>query len=58
LHKFGVPTNQKGAAYRLVQKSGLKMPSIPTNKVQLAIKAFNKLKKGLDRAIQSGSIGI
>ena len=58
LHKFGIPTTQKGAAIQLFHKAGIPITSIPTNKVQLAIKAFRKLKKGLDKAIQSGSIGI
>ena len=58
LQKLGVPTNRKGVAFKLFERTGLNVPSIPTNKVQLAIKAFNKLKKGLDRAIQSGSIGV
>ena len=58
LQKVGVPTTRKGALYSVFHKSGLNIPNIPTNKVQLAIKAFNKLKKGFDRAIQSGSIGV
>ena len=58
LYKSGIPTTKKGAAIKLFHKAGLTVPNIPTNKVQLAIKAFNKLKKGLDRAIQSGSIGV
>ena len=58
LHKIGIPTSKKSAFYSMLHKAGLNVPSIPTNKVQLAIKAFNKLKKGLDRAIQSGSIGV
>jgi len=58
LQKIGIPTTKKSAFYSILHKSGLNVPSIPTNKVQLAIKVFNKLKKGLDRAIQSGSIGI
>ena len=58
LYKSGIPTTKKGVAIKLFHKAGLTVPNIPTNKVQLAIKAFNKLKKGLDRAIQSGSIGV
>lgn len=58
LHKLSIPTNPKGVAFQLFHRAGLTVPSIPINKVQLAIKAFNKLKKGLDKAIQSGSIGV
>ena len=58
LHKIGIPTSKKSAFYSMLHKSGLNVPSIPTNKVQLAIKAFNKLKKGMKRAIESGSIGV
>lgn len=58
LQKIGVPTTKKGALYSIFNKSGLNVPNIPTNKVQLAIKAFKRLKKGVDKAIQSGSIGV
>lgn len=54
----GLPTNEKAAAYKLLTKSGVPIMSIPTNKVQLALKIINKFKKGVDRAIQSSSIGI
>ncbi len=57
---MGLPTNQKSIALKLLGSSGIKMPlmNIPTNKVQLAYKLFKKLKKGIDRGIQSSSIGI
>lgn len=58
LYKSGIPTTKKGMAIKLFQKAGIKVPNIPTNKVQLALKTFRKLKKGLDRARQSGSIEI
>ncbi|KQC28616.1 MobB family relaxase [Flagellimonas eckloniae] len=58
LYKLGIPTNQKGMALQLFRKAGLNVPNIPTNKVQLAMKAFNQLKKGMKRAIESGSIGV
>lgn len=54
----GLPTNEKATAYKILAKSGVPILSIPTNKVQLALKVINKFKKGLDRAVQSGSIGI
>ncbi|MEE9361434.1 MAG: MobB family relaxase [Cellulophaga sp.] len=54
----GLPTNEKATAYKILAKSGVPIMNIPTNKVQLALKIINKFKKGIDRAIQSGSIGI
>ena len=41
LYKSGIPTTKKGVAIKLFHKAGLTVPNIPTNKVQLAIKAFN-----------------
>lgn len=54
----GLPTNEKAIAYKMLGKAGVPVINIPTNKVQLALKAINKFKKGIDRAVQSGSIGI
>ncbi|MDX1784369.1 MAG: DUF5712 family protein, partial [Aequorivita vladivostokensis] len=56
----GLPTEQKNLAFNLLQKTGIHYPNmnIPTNKVQLALKVLNKLRKGANRAIESGSIGI
>ncbi len=54
----GLPASEKAAAFKILGKSGVPMMNIPTNKVQLAIKAIKKLKKGVDVAINSGSIGI
>ena len=58
LYKMGIPTNQKSVALKLFHKSGLNVPNIPTNKVQLAMKAFNQLKKGMKRAVEASSIGV
>ena len=58
LYKTGVPTNQKGMSLQLFRKAGLNVPNLPTNKVQLAMKAFNLLKKGMKRAREAGSIGV
>ncbi|MEX0315736.1 MAG: MobB family relaxase [Allomuricauda sp.] len=57
---MGLPTNEKPMAFKLLGKSGanITFSKIPTNKAQLAYKAFKKLKKGIDKAIQSSSIGI
>jgi len=54
-----LPTNEKATAFKLMRETGIPiMPSIPTNQAQLALKVFNKLRKGLDVAIKSSSIGI
>lgn len=57
---MGLPTNQKSIAFKLLGKSGVNtsLLNVPTNKVQLALKAIKKLKRGIDKAIQSSSIGI
>lgn len=55
---LGLPTNEQQAARQLLFKAGVKVPSIPTNKAQLAYKAMMQLKKGIGRALESGSIGI
>jgi len=53
-----LPTNEKALALKLLSKSGMRIPSIPTNKVQLALKVFHRLRRGMQRAFESGSIGI
>lgn len=55
---LGLPKSERALAFKILAKSGIHIPNIPTNKVQLALKAFNTLKKGVDIAIKSGSIGI
>lgn len=55
---LGLPANEKQAAKQLLFKVGVKVPSIPTNKAQLAYKALRQLKKGVGKAMESGSIGI
>jgi hypothetical protein len=56
----GLPTNEKAVAFTLLNKAGMNtsLMNIPTNKVQLALKAIKKLKQGIDVAIKSSSIGI
>jgi len=53
-----LPTNEKAIALKLLSKSGMSIPSIPTNKVQMALKVFHRLRKGMQRAVEAGSIGI
>ena len=55
---IGLPTDQKQAAKALLFKAGINVPTMPTNHVQLAFKAFMKLKKGVQNAMSSGSIGV
>lgn len=57
---LGLSSSEKGIAFRLLQKSGVKLPmtSIPINQTQLALKVLGQLKKGVKKAIESGSIGI
>lgn len=55
-----LPANERAAAFKLLQKTGANtaLLSIPTNNLQLTIKAIKVLKKGIGKAIESGSIGI
>lgn len=55
-----LPTSQKAIALKLLSKSSIPMPkmNIPTNKAQLVFKVIKKLKRGLDTAVNSGSIDI
>ncbi|MEE9361633.1 MAG: MobB family relaxase [Cellulophaga sp.] len=55
---IGLPTNQKQAARALLFKAGINVPTIPTNLSQLAFRAIMKLKKGVQTAMSSGSIGV
>lgn len=55
----GLPTNQRAIAFKILRETKMPMlPQIPTNKVQLAIKTLKQLKRGVDVAIKSSSIGI
>lgn len=54
-----LPTNEKTIAMKILKESGIPMiPNIPTNKAQLALKVFNRLRRGVDIAVKSSSIGI
>ena len=53
-----LPTNEKSIAFKLMRESGMPVQSIPTNQTQLALKIFNRLRKGMEVAIKSSSIGI
>ena len=55
---LGLPASEKQAAKQLLFKAGIKVPTIPVNKAQLAYKAMMQLKKGIGKALESGSIGM
>jgi hypothetical protein len=55
---LGLPATERQAARQLLFKAGIQVPTIPTNKAQLAYKAMMQLKKGIGKALESGSIGI
>lgn len=55
---MGLPKNEKAVAFKMLAKSGVPMINIPINKVQLAIKAIKQLKRGVDIAVKSSSLGI
>ncbi|MGJ8762048.1 MAG: MobB family relaxase [Polaribacter sp.] len=54
-----LPTNEKALAFKILGKAGIPMlPTIPLTQAQLALKIFNKLRRGAEVAIKSSSIGI
>ena len=55
---LGLPASEKAIAFKMLAKSGVPIASIPTSQVQLALKTIKYLKRGVDVAIKSGSIGI
>ncbi|MCK0135307.1 MobB family relaxase [Arenibacter sp. S6351L] len=59
-HLLGLPTNERSAAFKIMGASGVHIPklNIPTNKVEAALQAIKQLKKAIDIARSSSSIGI
>ncbi|MDO7172547.1 MobB family relaxase [Mariniflexile sp. AS56] len=54
-----LPTNEKALAFKIMGKAGIPiMPSIPVTQAQVAMKIFNRLRRGAEVAIKSSSIGI
>mgnify|MGYP006394240549 CR=1 FL=1 len=58
-HRFiakvlGLQTKEKDIALKLLQSTGIKVPTIPTNKVQMAMKIVNAIKKGIGQARDTG----
>jgi hypothetical protein len=54
----GLPASEKAAAMKVISRSGVPLPVIPTNQVQLAVKTLKTLKRGIKVAIRSGGIEI
>lgn len=59
-HLLKLPTNERSAAFKILGKAGVSVPgiSIPKNKVDLALKTIKQMKKAMDLARSSSSIGI
>ena len=59
-HLMALPTNEKSAAFKIMGKAGMHVPNlnIPTNQVQLALKAIKQLKRTIDVGKDASSIGI
>lgn len=55
---LGLPASEKAVAFKMLAKSGVPIMSVPTNQVQVALKTLRYLKRGVEVAIKSGSIGI
>lgn len=54
-----LPANEKTIAFKILRESGMPiLPGIPSNQAQLALRVFNRLRRGIDVAIKSSSIGI
>jgi|26BtaG_2_1085354.scaffolds.fasta_scaffold00043_19 hypothetical protein len=54
-----LPTNERALAFRMMGDSGVPiMPNLPVTQTQLALKLFNRLRRGAEVAIKSSSIGI
>lgn len=59
-HLLKLPTNERSAAFKILGKAGVNVPriNIPKNKVDLALKTLKQMKKAMDLARSSSSIGI
>ena len=54
-----LPINEKTMALQMIKESGIPMlPNIPMTQAQLAMKIFNRLRRGMEVAVKSSSIGI
>jgi hypothetical protein len=55
---LGLPMDQRQVAFKILHRTGLHVPTIPLNQAQLAYKALTKLSNGMEKAVESGSIGV
>lgn len=54
-----LPAHEKALAIKMIGKSDLSLiPNIPTSRAQLALRVFNQLRRGVEIAVKSSSIGI
>src|SRR5680860_1167877 len=55
---IGLPTREKDVAFKLLRSTGMKIPNIPVNQHQVAMKIIKSLQKGIGRAVRSSGIDI
>lgn len=57
---LGLPQTEKGMAIKLLRQTGIEVPNIhiPTNQVQMALQAIKQVKRAMEIAVRSSSIGI
>ena len=54
-----LPANEKALAFKIISKSGLPaILCIPISQAQIALRVFKRLRRGVEVAIKSSSIGI
>jgi len=54
-----LPANEKALAFKMITKTGLPIvPRIPVSQAQIALRVFKHLRRGVEVAIKSSSIGI
>ncbi|MEM6895634.1 MAG: MobB family relaxase [Bacteroidota bacterium] len=55
-----LPTNERSAAFKILRKAGVRVPTanIPKGKMDLALKTLKQMKRAMDLARSSSSIGI
>lgn len=54
----GLPTREKDIAFKLLRNTRMKIPNIPVNQHQVAMKIIKSLQKGIGRAVRSSGIDI
>ena len=55
---IGLPTSQKDVAFKLLRSTGMKIPNIPVNQHQIAMKIIKGLQKGIGEGVRSSGIDI